>query len=138
MDDYEVVAEELSKLAEKWREPSSAWPRSKRVNARLEEAALTTARGLGEVSASLGRGDAMRRADRIDKQISSSATTMRLRRVAASHRIRGHRAGAPGRRGRRIAFSPRFREVDRALVRRTGEAPSFRRCTHSESRQVRA
>ena len=43
-----------------------------RVNARLEEAALTTARALGEVSRHWDAVyDAMRRADRIDRQISS-------------------------------------------------------------------
>ena len=43
-----------------------------RVNARLEEAALTTARGLGEVSRHWNAVyDAMRRADKIDRGISS-------------------------------------------------------------------
>ncbi len=42
------------------------------MNARLEEAALTTARALGEVSRHWNAVyDAMRRADRIDKGISS-------------------------------------------------------------------
>lgn len=55
VDDYEVLAEELSKLGEKWRNLEERVAEVERVNARLEEAALTTARGLGEVS-SLGRG----------------------------------------------------------------------------------
>jgi hypothetical protein len=43
-----------------------------KVNARLEDAALTTARALSEVSRHWDAVyDAMRRADRIDKQISS-------------------------------------------------------------------
>jgi hypothetical protein len=43
-----------------------------RVNTRLEEAALTTARAMAEVSRHWDAVyDAMRRADRIDKQISS-------------------------------------------------------------------
>ena len=72
MDDYEVVAEELSKLAEKWHELEERLTEVERVNARLEEAALTTARGLGEVSRHWDAVyDAMRRADRIDRQISS-------------------------------------------------------------------
>ena len=50
MDDYEVVAEELSKLGEKWRDLEERLAEVERVNARLEEAALTTARALGEVS----------------------------------------------------------------------------------------
>ena len=67
MDDYEVVAEELSKLAEKWRDLEERVAEVERVNARLEEAALTTARGLGEVSRHWDAVyDAMRRADRID------------------------------------------------------------------------
>jgi predicted nuclease with TOPRIM domain len=72
MDDYEVVAEELSKLAEKWHELEERVAEVERVNARLEEAALTTARALGEVSRHWDAVyDAMRRADRIDRQISS-------------------------------------------------------------------
>ena len=72
MDDYEVVAEELSKLAEKWHELEERVAEVEKVNARLEEAALTTARGLGEVSRHWDAVyDAMRRADRIDRQISS-------------------------------------------------------------------
>ena len=43
-----------------------------RVNARLEEAAMTTARALGEVSRHWDAVyDAMRRPDRIDREISS-------------------------------------------------------------------
>ena len=72
MDDYEVLAEELSKLGEKWRDLEERVADVERVNARLEEAALTTARGLGEVSrhwdAVYG---AMRRANTIDHEISS-------------------------------------------------------------------
>jgi hypothetical protein len=72
VDDYEVVAEELSQLAEKWRELEQRVAEVERVNARLEDAALTTARALGEVSRHWDAVyDAMRRADRIDKQISS-------------------------------------------------------------------
>ena len=73
MDDYEVVAEELSQLAGKMRDLEDRLAEVERVNARLEEAALTTARGLGEVSRHWDAAvyDAMRRADRIDKEISS-------------------------------------------------------------------
>ena len=72
MDDYEVVAEELSQLAEKMRRVEERLAEVERVNARLEEAALTTARALGEVSRHWDAVyDAMRRADRIDHQISS-------------------------------------------------------------------
>jgi hypothetical protein len=72
MDDYEVVAEELSKLAEKWHDLEQRVAEVERVNARLEEAALTTARALGEVSRHWDAVyDAMRRADAIDREISS-------------------------------------------------------------------
>ena len=70
MDDYEVVAEELSKLGEKWRDLEQRVAEVERVNARLEEAALTTARALEEVSRHWNAVyDAMRRADRIDHEI---------------------------------------------------------------------
>ena len=72
MDDYEVVAEELSQLAEKWRGLEQRVADVEKVNTRLEDAALTTARALGEVSRHWDAVyDAMRRADRLDKQISS-------------------------------------------------------------------
>jgi len=72
MDDYEVVAEELSQLAEKMGALEQRLAEVERVNARLEEAALTTARGLGEVSRHWDAVyDAMRRADKIDREISS-------------------------------------------------------------------
>jgi hypothetical protein len=72
MDDHEVVAEELSQLAEKWRDLEERVVEVERVNARLEEAALTTARALGEVSRHWDAVyDAMRRADRIDRGMPS-------------------------------------------------------------------
>ena len=70
MDDYEVVAEELSKLAEKWHELEERVAEVERVNARLEEAALTTARAMAEVSRHWDAVyDAMRRS-RIEDEIS--------------------------------------------------------------------
>jgi hypothetical protein len=72
MDDYEVVAEELSKLGEKWHDLEERVAEVERVNMRLEEAALTTARALEEVSRHWDAVyDAMRRAERIDREISS-------------------------------------------------------------------
>jgi predicted nuclease with TOPRIM domain len=72
MDDYEAVAQELNQLAEKWRDLEKRVAEVEKVNARLEEAALTTARALEEVSRHWDAVyDAMRRADRIDRQISS-------------------------------------------------------------------
>ena len=50
LDDYEVVAQELSGLGDKIRRLEQRVAEVERVNARLEEAALTTARALGEVS----------------------------------------------------------------------------------------
>ena len=71
MDDYEVVAQELSDLGEKLRGLEDRLTEVERVDARLEEAALTTARALGEVSRHWDAVyDAMRRADRIDNAIS--------------------------------------------------------------------
>jgi hypothetical protein len=72
MDDYEVVAQELSELTEKMRVFEERLAEVERVNTRLEEAALSTARALGEVSRHWDAVyDAMRRADRIDQEISS-------------------------------------------------------------------
>ena len=72
MNDYEVVAKELSNLGEKWRDLEERVAEVERVNARLEEAALTTARALGEVSRHWDTVyDAMRRADRIDEEITT-------------------------------------------------------------------
>jgi hypothetical protein len=72
MDDYEVIAQELSDLGEKLRAMEDRLAEVERVNARLEDAALTTARALGEVSRHWDAVyDAMRRADRIDHEISS-------------------------------------------------------------------
>jgi hypothetical protein len=71
MDDYEVVAEELSKLGEKLRDLEERLAEVERVNARLEEAALTTARALSEVSHHWDAVyDAMRRG-RVEDEISS-------------------------------------------------------------------
>ncbi len=72
MDDYEVVAQELSDLGEKLRGLEDRLAEVERVNARLEEAALTTARAMAEVSRHWDAVyDAMRRADRIDLEIST-------------------------------------------------------------------
>ena len=72
MDDYEVVAQELSQLTEKWRDLEERVAEVERVNTRLEDAALTTARAMEEVSRHWDAVyDAMHRADRIDHQISS-------------------------------------------------------------------
>ena len=72
MDDYEVVAQELSEHGEKLRGLEERLAEVERVNARLEEAALTTARALGEVSRHWDAVyDAMRRANKIDNEISS-------------------------------------------------------------------
>ena len=71
MDDYEVLAEELSKLGEEWRDLEARVAEVERVNARLEEAALTTPRALGEVSHHWDAVyDAMRR-DRVEDEILS-------------------------------------------------------------------
>ncbi len=85
MDDYEVVAEELSKLGEKWRDLEQRLAEVERVNAQLEEAALTTARALEEVSRHWDAvHDAMRRADGIDREISNERDAARARRSKSS------------------------------------------------------
>jgi hypothetical protein len=72
VDDYEVVAEELRQLSEKWRDLEQRVVEVEKVNARLEEAALITAHAMAEVSRHWDAVyDAMKRADRIDRQISS-------------------------------------------------------------------
>jgi len=72
MDDYEVIAQELSELAEKMRGLEERLADVERVNTRLEDAALTTARAMAEISHHWDAVyDAMRRADRIDQEISS-------------------------------------------------------------------
>jgi hypothetical protein len=72
MDDYEVVVEELSQLAEKLRGLEERLAEVERVNTRLEEAALTTAVAMGEISRHWDAVyDALRRADRIEKEIAS-------------------------------------------------------------------
>jgi cell division septum initiation protein DivIVA len=69
MDDYEVVAQELSDLGEKLRGLEDRVTEVERVNARLEDAALSTARALGEVSRHWDAVyDAMRRVETVDAQ----------------------------------------------------------------------
>lgn len=50
MEDYELVAQELSRVGEKMREFEQRLVEVERVNARLEDAALTTARALAEIA----------------------------------------------------------------------------------------
>jgi hypothetical protein len=72
MEDYEVVAQEMSDLGETLRGLEDRVAEVERVNARLEEAALTTARALGEVSRHWDAVyDVMPRANRIEHEISS-------------------------------------------------------------------
>jgi len=64
LQDYELIAQELSALSERVEELSTRLSAVERANNRLEDAALTTARALAESS---GRWDAvyeaMRRRD---------------------------------------------------------------------------
>ena len=114
MDDYGVVAEELSQLAEKMRGVEERLAEVERVNARLEEAALTTARALGEAHVT-GRRCTTPCAVRTESTEGSrpSATTMRLGRVAAPHRLR---VVTPGGAAAALAFSLRFRELASGAV----------------------
>jgi hypothetical protein len=64
LQDYELIAQELSALSERLEELSNRLRAVEQVNNRLEDAALTTARALAEIS---GHWDAvyeaMRRRD---------------------------------------------------------------------------
>jgi hypothetical protein len=72
VEDYDVIAQELSGLGEKIRSIEERLAEVERVNARLEEAALTTARALGEVSRHWDAVyDAMRRSEAFDPETSS-------------------------------------------------------------------
>jgi chromosome segregation ATPase len=72
VDDYEAIAQELSNLAEKIRTLEDRLVETERVNARLEDAALTMASALSEVSRHWDAVyEAMRRAERIDPESSS-------------------------------------------------------------------
>jgi hypothetical protein len=87
MDDYEVVAQELSELGEKLRGLEERLAEVERVNARLEEAALTTARALAEVSRHWDAVyDAMRRAEKVDRENSTERDheAARMRRSESS------------------------------------------------------
>ena len=50
MQDYELIAEQVSAIAEQVRALERRMAEVESVNARLEEAALTTARALAEIS----------------------------------------------------------------------------------------
>jgi len=69
VEDNEVIAQELSGLGEKVRDLAKRLAEVERVNARLEDAALTTARALQEIS---GHWDAvyeaMRREEVVDQE----------------------------------------------------------------------
>jgi hypothetical protein len=67
MSDYEMVAQELSLLGEKMRDFENRLAEVERVNARLEDAALTTARALAEIATHWDAVyEAMRRAETTD------------------------------------------------------------------------
>ncbi len=64
MQDYELIAQELSSLADKVSELRERMAEVERVNARLEEAALITARAMDEISSHWDAVyEAMRRKD---------------------------------------------------------------------------
>lgn len=72
MSEYEVLAEEMSRLAEMMRGYEERLAEVERVNARLEDAALSTARALSEVSRHWNAVyEAMRRVEQTDAGSSS-------------------------------------------------------------------
>ena len=92
MDDYEVLAQELSALGDKIRSLGERLAEVERVNARLEDAALTTARALGEISRHWDAVyEAMRRAETIDPETSSERD-----HAASGARRRRSEAAPPG------------------------------------------
>jgi hypothetical protein len=65
VEDNELIAQEVSDLGEKIRGLDERLAEVERVNARLEDAALTTARSLGEISRHWDAVyEAMRRAEK--------------------------------------------------------------------------
>lgn len=69
MPDLEVIAEELSNIGESLRDLERSVADVEQVNARLEDAALTTARALGEVARHWNAVyEAMRRAEKVDER----------------------------------------------------------------------
>lgn len=71
VEDFELIAQELSDLGERVRGLDARLAEVERVNARLEDAALTTARALGDISRHWDAVyEAMRRAE-TDPEISS-------------------------------------------------------------------
>ena len=73
-DDYELVAQRLSELNEKIAALESRLSAEEKVSARLEAAALTTARALQEVSHHWDAVyEAMRRVETADDEIAAEA-----------------------------------------------------------------
>ncbi len=68
LEEVELIAQELSGLAEKTRALEQRLASVEKMNARLEQAALTTARALAEIS---GHWDAVYEAMRREESLSS-------------------------------------------------------------------
>jgi phage/plasmid primase-like uncharacterized protein len=68
LEEVELIAQELSGLAEKTRALERRLANVEKMNARLEQAALTTARALAEIS---GHWDAVYEAMRREESLSS-------------------------------------------------------------------
>jgi predicted nuclease with TOPRIM domain len=79
MRDYELIAQELSSLAEKVSDLKERMAEVEKVNARLEEAALITARALHEIS---GHWDAVYEAMRRKETSQELSTVAEDRRAA--------------------------------------------------------
>lgn len=82
MDDYGVVARELSVLGETVRELEKRLDEVERVNARLEDAALTTSRAMNEISHHWDAVyEAMRRTERAESQSERDNAAAQARRT---------------------------------------------------------
>jgi hypothetical protein len=93
MNDYEIVAQELSRLGEKLREFDKRLVEVERVNARLEDAALTTGRALAEIARHWDAVyEAMRRAESTGTSTFSERDNMaaRARRSSSSDSPESH------------------------------------------------
>jgi chromosome segregation ATPase len=87
--DFEVIAQELSELGEKISSLEERVAEVERVNARLEDAALSTARALGEVSRHWNAVyDAMRRSETPGSETSSERDRAASKRASPGVRLR--------------------------------------------------
>jgi CRISPR/Cas system CSM-associated protein Csm2 small subunit len=116
----DVIAEELSNIGESHRNLEARIAEVERLNARPEDAALTTARALGEISRQNAVYEAMRRAETIREDEELTSPKVRAPRPALGF--------ATQRQGRRTA----------ALLEVVHDADTFGRAIVRDDRSYRA